>query len=114
MGAVSQGGDTLSQQENDILDKIFWANHSAYTLMPDKNYYFALFMQYFLGDESGFAKEMWFIQILQYKLYKSQEKHFCIMSRAVTFKKRGHWFCAWGQADQNQSGSGPALAVDTK
>lgn len=58
MGAVSQGGDTLSQQENYILDKIFWANHSAYTLMPDKNYYFALFMQYFLGDESGFAKEM--------------------------------------------------------
>lgn len=29
-------------------------------------------------------------------------------------RKSGHWFLAWGQADQNHSGSGPVLAVETK
>lgn len=29
-------------------------------------------------------------------------------------RNSGHWFCAWGHADQNQSGNGPALAVETK
>lgn len=35
-------------------------------------------------------------------------------TQELTFRKRGHWFFACGQEDQNQSGSGPALAVDTK
>ncbi len=36
------------------------------------------------------------------------------LTEQLTFRKRGHWFFACGQDDQNQSGSGPALAVDTK
>lgn len=31
-----------------------------------------------------------------------------------TFRKRGHWFWAWGQEDQNHWGRFSALAVDTK
>lgn len=38
----------------------------------------------------------------------------CGRTPRLTFRKRGHWFCAWGQDDQNHCGRFSALAVDTK
>lgn len=61
--------------------------------------------------ETGDTVRLWWLRQFQQKsLLPPKFKY----DTKPTFRKRGHWFWAWGHDDQNHWGRFSALAVDTK